>query len=80
MNAIKVLIANDRIRFSNHSIIAAAKGAIQGLTVSFAAEFAPKIRFNCIAPSITDSPLAQGTVARNDEIKKALGSAHPIPR
>ena len=42
-----------------HASIAAAKGAVEGLTKSLAAEFAPKTRVNCIAPSITDTPLAE---------------------
>ena len=39
-------------------LYASAKGAIEGLTRSLAAEFAPNIRVNCIAPSITNTPLA----------------------
>lgn len=42
-----------------HASIASAKGAIEGLTRSLAAEFAPGIRVNCIAPSITNTPLAE---------------------
>ena len=41
-----------------HASIAASKGAIEGLTRSLAAEFAPKVRVNCIAPSLTNTPLA----------------------
>ncbi|MFP9098101.1 SDR family NAD(P)-dependent oxidoreductase [Flavobacterium sp. RHBU_24] len=48
-----------------HASIAMAKGAVEGLTRSLAAELAPKIRVNCIAPSLTDTPLAE----------KLLGSA-----
>ena len=40
--------------FTNHAIISSAKGAIEGLTVSLASEFAPNIRVNCIAPRLTD--------------------------
>jgi 3-oxoacyl-[acyl-carrier protein] reductase len=42
-----------------HASVAMAKGAIEGLTKSLAAEFAPSIRVNCIAPSLTDTPLAE---------------------
>ena len=42
-----------------HASVAMAKGAVEGLTRSLAAEFAPKIRVNCIAPSLTDTPLAE---------------------
>lgn len=44
--------------FNFHSQVAASKGAIEGLTRALAAEFAPKIRVNAIAPSLTDTPLA----------------------
>ena len=44
--------------FTNHTIIASAKAAIEGLTVTLAAELAPSIRVNCIAPSLTDSKIS----------------------
>ena len=65
--------------FINHSIISTAKGAIEGLTLSLAAEFAPKIRVNCIAPSLTDSKMSQNMI-KNENIKKAIGEMHPIPK
>jgi 3-oxoacyl-[acyl-carrier protein] reductase len=51
-----------------HASIAASKGAIEGLTRSLAAEFAPGIRFNAIAPSLTDTPLAARLL--NDDTKR----------
>jgi NAD(P)-dependent dehydrogenase (short-subunit alcohol dehydrogenase family) len=45
--------------FTNHAIIASAKAAVEGLTVSLAAEFAPNIRVNCVAPSLTKSKIAE---------------------
>lgn len=60
-----------------HASIAAAKGAIEGLTKSLAAELAPKIRVNCIAPSLTDTPLAAKLLA-NDDKKKASAERHPL--
>ena len=44
--------------FNFHSQVAVSKGAIEGLTRSLSAEFAPKIRVNAIAPSLTNTPLA----------------------
>ena len=65
--------------FTNHSIVSSSKGAIEGLTLSLAAEFAPKIRVNCIAPSLTDSKMSQKMV-NNETIKKAIENMHPIPK
>lgn len=60
-----------------HASIATAKGAIEGLTKSLASELAPKIRVNCIAPSLTDTPLAAKLLA-NDDKKKASAERHPL--
>ena len=65
--------------FANHSIVSSAKGAIEGLTHSLAAEFAPKIRVNCIAPSLTNSKMSQKIVS-NENIRKAIENMHPIPK
>ena len=65
--------------FTNHSIVSSSKGAIEGLTLSLAAEFAPKIRVNCIAPSLTDSKMSQKMVS-NETIRKAIENMHPIPK
>ncbi len=62
-----------------HSSIAAAKGAVEGLTRSLAAEWAPNIRVNCIAPSLTDTPLA-GRLLATPEKKTASGERHPLKR
>ena len=62
-----------------HSGVASAKGAIEGLTRSLAAELAPKIRVNCIAPSITDTPLAE-KILSNDDKKKNSAERHPLKR
>ena len=59
-----------------HSSIAAAKGAVEGLTKSLAAEFAGKIRVNCIAPTITNTPLASG-ILRNDDAVERANQRHP---
>lgn len=62
-----------------HASIAAAKGAIEGLTRSLAAEYAPKIRFNAIAPSLTDTPLAENLLS-NDKKREANAERHPLKR
>lgn len=62
-----------------HSGVASAKGAIEGLTRSLAAELAPKIRVNCIAPSITDTPLAE-KILSNDDKKKISADRHPLKK
>ena len=62
-----------------HASIASAKGAVEGLTRSLAAEFAPNNRVNCIAPSITNTPLAEKLL--NNETKiKASEDRHPLKR
>ena len=65
--------------FTNHSIIASAKAAVEGLTVSLAAEFAPHIRVNCIAPSLTNSKIAQ-PMLKNTAIAEGIARAHPLKR
>ena len=65
--------------FTNHSIVSSSKGAIEGLTLSLAAEFAPKIKVNCIAPSLTDSKMSQKMIS-NETIRKAIENMHPIPK
>lgn len=62
-----------------HASISAAKGAIEGLTRSLAAEFAPKIRVNCIAPSLTETPLAYRLIDNEVKLKSAQ-ERHPIKR
>lgn len=62
-----------------HASIAAAKGAVEGLTRSLAAEWAPKIRVNAIAPSLTDTPLAEKLLSTEDK-RKASADRHPLQR
>ncbi|MCA4919337.1 MAG: SDR family oxidoreductase [Roseomonas sp.] len=68
-----------RAGFTNHAAIAAAKGAVEGLTVALAAELAPAIRINCIAPSLTRSTMAAPLLA-NAQMAEAIAKQHPIPR
>jgi len=65
--------------FPFHSIVASSKGAIEGLTRALAAELAPTIRVNCIAPSIIDTPLA-GTILNSNEKKEANANRHPLKK
>ena len=65
--------------FTNHSIIASAKAAVEGLTVSLAAEFAPNIRVNCIAPSLTNSKISQ-PLLKNTIMAAGIAKAHPMKR
>jgi NAD(P)-dependent dehydrogenase (short-subunit alcohol dehydrogenase family) len=50
-----------------HASVASAKAAVEGLTRSLAAEFAPRIRVNAIAPSLTDTPLAQNLLSSEEK-------------
>lgn len=64
---------------SYHASIASAKGAVEGLTRSLAAELAPRIRVNAIAPSLTLTPLTASLV--NSEVKQtASNERHPLKR
>ena len=62
-----------------HSSVAAAKGAVEGLGKSLAAELAPNIRVNIIAPTITNTPLAS-KILRNDEMIQKMNDRHPLKR
>ena len=65
--------------FTNHSIIASTKAAVEGLTVSLAAEFAPNIRVNCVALSLTNSKIAQ-PLLKNSALAQGIAKAHPLKR
>ncbi|WP_113925768.1 SDR family NAD(P)-dependent oxidoreductase [Cognataquiflexum aquatile] len=63
-----------------HSSISSAKGAVEGLAKSLAAEWATnKIRVNVVAPSLTDTPLASALLG-NDDKKEASNKRHPLGR
>ena len=65
--------------FANHSIISSAKSGVEGLTVSLAAELAPNIRVNCIAPSLTKSKMAKNLI-KNSKIEESIAKLHPLKR
>ena len=69
-----------KIGLGFHASVAASKGAIEGLTLSLAAELSSnRIRVNCVAPSLTDTPLAKNLLS-SDEKKEASNKRHPIGR
>jgi NAD(P)-dependent dehydrogenase (short-subunit alcohol dehydrogenase family) len=69
-----------KIGMGFHASVAVSKGAIEGLTLSLAAELASaKIRVNCLAPSLTDTPLAKNLLSTDDK-KEASNKRHPIGR
>ena len=65
--------------FVNHSIISSAKSGVEGLTVALAAELAPNIRVNCIAPSLSKSKMAKNVI-KNSRIEKSIAEMHPLKR
>ncbi len=62
-----------------HTNVAAAKGAIEGFAKSLAAEYAPGFRVNVIAPSLTDTPLAEKLLS-NDDKRERMNNRHPLKR
>lgn len=65
--------------FPFHTQVSASKGAIEGLTRALAAEYAPKIRVNCIAPSLTDTPLA-ASMLNTEQKREANALRHPLKK
>jgi 3-oxoacyl-[acyl-carrier protein] reductase len=68
-----------KIGMPYHSSIASMKAAVEGLTRSLAAEFAPHIRVNCIAPSLTDTQMAQRLLS-SDERRNAVQARNPMKK
>ena len=69
-----------RTGLANHEAIAAAKGGVIGLTLSAAATYAGRnIRVNCVAPGLTDTPLA-ARITSNEAALKASTSMHALGR
>lgn len=62
-----------------HSAVSASKGALEGLVRSLAAEYAPKVRFNAIAPSLTDTPLASNLLS-NDKKRASNAERNPLKK
>lgn len=62
-----------------HTSVAAAKGAIEGFAKAMAAEYAPKLRVNVVAPSLVDTPLA-GRLLNTDTKREMMAERHPLKR
>ena len=65
--------------FANHSIIASAKGALEGITRSLAAEWAPQVRVNALAPSLTDTGIAK-PLTSSEKMAEGIAKTHPLQR
>ena len=65
--------------FANHTVIASAKGGVVGLMRSLAAELAPDVRVNAIAPSLTRTNIAR-PLTSNEQMAKGIAAMHAIPR
>jgi 3-oxoacyl-[acyl-carrier protein] reductase len=62
-----------------HASVSASKGAIESMTRALAAELSPTIRVNCIAPSLTDTPLAE-RLLKNEKQRENAALRHPLKR
>lgn len=65
--------------FAAHASIGMAKGAVEGLVRSLAAELAPKVRVNAVAPSLTRTPLAH-SLTENEGMASAIAGLHALQR
>lgn len=65
--------------YKSHAVIATAKAALEGLTVSLAADLAPDVRVNCIAPSLMDTKIAQPIIG-TEKMRAGIASKHPLKR
>lgn len=65
--------------FPNHSLISSSKGALQALGLSLAAEWAPHVRVNVVAPSLTDSKIA-APFLKSPLLKEKIAKGHPMAR
>jgi NAD(P)-dependent dehydrogenase (short-subunit alcohol dehydrogenase family) len=65
--------------FASHASISMAKGAVEGLTYALAAELAPKVRVNAVAPSLTNTPLAK-TLTSSAQMTEAIAQMHAMQR
>ena len=80
-NASIILISTVAVQLGlpYHTQVSVSKGAIEGLTKALAAEYAPKVRVNCIAPSLTDTPLS-AFLLNTEQKREANAQRHPLKR
>jgi NAD(P)-dependent dehydrogenase (short-subunit alcohol dehydrogenase family) len=62
-----------------HASVSAAKSAVEGLVKSLGAEFAPTIRINAIAPTVTNTDLAS-KILRNEKMIDLITERHPLKK
>ncbi len=65
--------------FPNHAVIGTAKGAVAALGRTLAAEWAPHVRVNIVAPSLTRTPLAKPLIS-SEQFAQGIAAMHPLPR
>lgn len=65
--------------FPSHASVAMAKGAVEGLALSLAAELAPQVRINVVAPSLTRTPLA-AAITGNETLAQGIAQMHALQR
>lgn len=65
--------------FTGHASVSMAKGAVEGLTRALAAELSPRIRVNCVAPSLVRTPLSAGLTG-SEQMATAIAQMHPLQR
>jgi NAD(P)-dependent dehydrogenase (short-subunit alcohol dehydrogenase family) len=65
--------------FKMHTSISMAKGAVSGLTLALAAELAPRVRVNAIAPSLTETSMTSAMLS-NEKMVEAIANMHALPR
>jgi 3-oxoacyl-[acyl-carrier protein] reductase len=79
-SVVLVSSAAARIGLVNHEAIAAAKAGVQGLALSAAATYANKgLRFNCVAPGLTETPLT-ARITGSEAAAKASLKMHALGR
>ena len=60
-----------------HSSIAASKAALEGFARSLASELAPRVAVNCVAPSLTNTPMAEHLL-NNEKKLQSSEERHPL--